>query len=469
MALVVHARDPRFKRQVAIKILPSGSRDDAPLKKRFEREAETIAAFEHPSIVPVYDTGTHRRRPYIVMRYMAGGSLAARVRQGPLAVVEAIGVLYRIASALDFAHSQGVVHRDLKPANILFDQFGDAYLSDFGIVMLEEATQSLTKTGAIIGTPAYMSPEQVQGDGTVDAFTDIYSLGIILFEMLTGHQPFSADTPTRLMMRHVLDPIPDLQEFNPDLPPAAQSVIKRAMAKDKQERYPTAGQLAHAARVLLEAERRGNNSVVRPPPRPRPKLELKFPKTLLSDDLLAAPRRTIAELPQDTRTLLKFAPVLLALGATAFLIGGSGRRAGAGSAPDPSAEPPTSQAAAAILIRTPTPIPSATESPVPTATSSPTPTLVPSPTATPEYVWLVVSDGARCRTGPSRGFPTFGFLVAGDLVQAYGRNEQASWWWVEMPDGSGRCWVSAALVSEPLSPFVPPSSPAAGTETSESG
>ncbi len=314
MATVIYARDPRFKRDVAIKIMPRSARSDAGLKKRFERESQTIAAFEHPAIVPVDDTGTHYGRPYLVMRYMAGGSLAARLREGPLAAVEAVNVLFRIGSALDFAHQQGVIHRDLKPANILFDQFGEAYLSDFGIVMLEEATQSLTKTGAIIGTPAYMSPEQVRSDDSIEATTDIYSLGIILFEMLTGHQPYAADTPTRLMMRHVLDPIPSLRSFNPDLPGSAQRVIGRAMAKDKRDRYSSAGDMAQAARISLRAERRGSEPAApAPPARPRPRLDLRFPGTLLPGNLSIESLQTLAELPLDRRQLLRYAPVVAVL------------------------------------------------------------------------------------------------------------------------------------------------------------
>jgi serine/threonine protein kinase len=174
------------------------------------------------------------------MQIMPGGSLAEKIERGPLSIDEASKILKRIGSALDYAHSQGMVHRDLKPANILFDNFGNSYLADFGIVRLAEASTTLTGTNTIIGTPAYMSPEQVHGDKILDGRSDIYSLAIILFEMLTGKQPFEADTPAKVMMRHVLDPIPSVREVNPDLPPGSGKIFSNALAKEREERYQNA-------------------------------------------------------------------------------------------------------------------------------------------------------------------------------------------------------------------------------------
>lgn len=205
MAAVYRARDPRFKRQVAIKLLPREFLHDPNFKARFVREAQTVARLEHPAIVPVHDFGEHEGQPYLVMRHMGGGSLADWIERGPLRVEEAAAVIMRVAAALDYAHGRGVIHRDLKPGNILFDEAGHAYLADFGIAQLAEATLALTKSGVYIGTPAYMSPEQVRGDLELDGRSDVYALGIILFEMLTGRQPYTADTPAKLMMKHVLD------------------------------------------------------------------------------------------------------------------------------------------------------------------------------------------------------------------------------------------------------------------------
>ncbi|MCA9872998.1 MAG: serine/threonine protein kinase, partial [Anaerolineales bacterium] len=158
MATVYKAYDPRFERHVAIKVLPPEFMHDAEFRARFNREAKTIASLEHPAIVPVYDYGEDAGLLYLVMRYMPGGSLADRLENGPLSIEESAEILQRLGSALDRAHSEGIIHRDLKPSNILFDQYGDAFLADFGIVRLTTSDSNLTASGSLVGTPTYMSP-----------------------------------------------------------------------------------------------------------------------------------------------------------------------------------------------------------------------------------------------------------------------------------------------------------------------
>ena len=186
MAVVYLATDPFMNRQVAVKVLPQQFTYDPQFRARFQREAQVIASLDHPAIVPVYDFGEHDEQPYIVMRYMQGGSLADRLKKrGSFTVDETALVMTRIGSALDEAHEKGIVHRDLKPANILFDDRDDPFVGDFGIVKQSEATVALTGNN-IIGTPGYMSPEQARGDDEIDGRSDIYALGAITYEMLTG-------------------------------------------------------------------------------------------------------------------------------------------------------------------------------------------------------------------------------------------------------------------------------------------
>jgi serine/threonine-protein kinase len=250
MAAVYKALDPRFKREVAIKVLPAAFMHESMFRARFEREAQTIAALEFPGIVPVYDYGDENGQPYLVMRYMPGGSLADLLKNGPLPIEEANRIFERMASALDYVHSKGIIHRDLKPANILFDLHNNAHLSDFGIARLAEASIALTGD-ALIGTPSYMSPEQARGDADIDHRSDIYALGAILFEMLTGKLPYEATTPMGIAMKHLIEPVPRILSVKADLPPACEDLIARAMAKEREKRYQNASEMAQALETIV--------------------------------------------------------------------------------------------------------------------------------------------------------------------------------------------------------------------------
>ena len=285
MATVYHAYDPQFGRDVAIKVLPPESLDNPMMQARFEREARTIASLEHPAIVPVYDFGQENGQPYLVMRLMTGGTLVARLQQGPLATSEVARILERIGSALDEAHKRGVIHRDLKPGNILFDQYGDAYLSDFGIVRLTTSQTDLTGAGSL-GTPGYMSPEQIQGEG-VDNRTDIYALGVIAFEMLTGKPPFAADSPAMVLVKQMTEPLPRIGAIKPDLSSQYDDVFERTLSREPTERPATAGELiellvaaAHSSRQAAELLAAAARSAVRQEPAvPRPMAAAGAPAT----------------------------------------------------------------------------------------------------------------------------------------------------------------------------------------------
>ena len=248
MATVYRAYDPSFNREVAIKVLPREMMHDPQFRVRFDREIKMVAGLEHPSIVPVYDVGDEDGQPYFVMRFMTGGSLSGLIAKGRLSVQDTARVVEKIAQGLAYAHKKGIIHRDLKPDNILFDDNGDPFISDFGIAKLSESTGSLTGSG-VIGTPAYMSPEQAQGN-EIDGRSDIYGLGVIVYQMLSGHQPYNADTPMGVVVKHITEPVPEILSMIPSLPVEVDQIIKSSMAKDRTKRYSTAVDLAKALNVV---------------------------------------------------------------------------------------------------------------------------------------------------------------------------------------------------------------------------
>lgn len=254
-ATVYRAYDPRFEREVAIKVLPPELiHSDPQFRIRFEREAKMIAQLEHPAIVPVYDVGEENNQPYFVMRYMNGGSLSERIKAKTFTIEETVRILEQLAPGLDEAHSKGIVHRDLKPANILFTTKNVPLISDFGIAKFSQGDVSGNMTGSsIIGTPAYMAPEQASGD-RVDGRADIYALGVILYEMVTGKQPYQSDTPLGLAIKHVTEPVPRILEANPNLPPWMEKVISTSMAKNRDERFSSAVELVETIKAFLRGE-----------------------------------------------------------------------------------------------------------------------------------------------------------------------------------------------------------------------
>jgi serine/threonine-protein kinase len=316
MATVYHAYDPQFERDVALKLLPREFLHDPEFRRRFHREAKTIASLEHPAIVPVHDFGDADGQLYLVMRLMSGGSLKSRMQKGPIPVTEIARIFARIAQALDSAHALGIVHRDLKPDNILFDQWDEPYLADFGIVKLVQSSKTaLTATGGIVGTPAYMSPEQVRSNEQLDGRSDLYALGVILFEMLTGQQPYQANTPIGQAIMHINEPVPRVLAANPSLPEGCQRLIDRVMAKDKENRPDTAEMLAREVAALATPP--GDPSPVSPPeqkPVDPPELEA-WPETelMIHPDLApdlpqSAPSSEKADEPSAQRPPVAAAP-----------------------------------------------------------------------------------------------------------------------------------------------------------------
>lgn len=252
MAIVYLGYDPDTRREVAIKVLPRQFLSDPSLRRRFTREAEAIAKINHPNIVPVYDVGEHDDQPFIVMRYMAGGSLENRIVERRLPLEEVLDITSQISTALDYLHELGYVHRDIKPANILFDQRDIPHISDFGIAKYIDSA-SLPTVG-IVGTPAYISPEQINGERDIDKRADIYSLGIMLFELLAGQRPFHSETPYGLAMQHLMEPIPSITTINPSIPVLFQTILSMATAKDRNARFQNAGSMAAALNSAKKGE-----------------------------------------------------------------------------------------------------------------------------------------------------------------------------------------------------------------------
>lgn len=250
MAAVYKAHQESIDREVAIKVIIGQLADNADFITRFEREARLIAKLQHPHSLPVYDFGRDGNMLYLVMRYVDGGSLDQRLRNGPLPLAQTARMFADIASALTYAHERGIIHRDLKPNNILLDSADNPYLTDFGIAKILAEQNNLTATGAVMGTPSYMAPEQWRGEN-VDARTDIYALGVMLYEMLTGSLPFKGDTPFALMFKH-FDSTPQLpSEIIPNLPVEVGYVINKAMAKQQQDRYSSAVEMANDLTAAL--------------------------------------------------------------------------------------------------------------------------------------------------------------------------------------------------------------------------
>jgi len=255
MAIVYKAYDTCLEADVAVKVIRTENLAPSVLErslKRFEREAKALAKLTHPNIVKVMDYGEYEGMPYLVMEYLPGGTLKHKLGK-PMAWREAVQLILPVAEALDYAHSQNLIHRDVKPSNILLTERGQPMLTDFGIAKILdlEETQDLTGTSAAVGTPEYMAPEQATAK-TVDHRVDIYASGIVLYEMLTGRKPFTADTPMAILIKHTTEPLPRPRQFAPHLPDEMEKILIKALAKQPEDRYQSFREMTKAMAAFYE-------------------------------------------------------------------------------------------------------------------------------------------------------------------------------------------------------------------------
>jgi len=426
MASVYSAQDTRLGRTVAVKVLHPEFARDEPFLQRFQQEAEFSASLgAHPNIVAIYDVGEDGPRRYIVMELVEGRSLKDLIlERAPFSVSEAFAIGQQVASALEFAHSRGLVHRDVKPQNIMVTPQGVAKVTDFGIARSLAASQ-LTRTGMVIGTVHYFSPEQAQGKPVTPA-SDIYSLGVILYEMLTAHLPFEAENAIGVAMQHISTEPPSPLDYNPSLPPRAVSTVLRALEKAPARRYRDAAEFASALSDQQTEELGGTTTLsplpvnterptvyrtVEPASQPVPR------RYATREPAVARPVRTLPPANRWRTAWITVGLLLLAaaIAAASFFI--ANRALGGGASPTPTitptstptatpqptktprkhratptptiqvpvvVQPPTPPPTQALPTDTPTPAPiTSTPTPKPQPTSAPTPTPKLPPTAVP--------------------------------------------------------------------------------------
>jgi eukaryotic-like serine/threonine-protein kinase len=322
MSNVFRAHDRLLERTVALKILHEQYTRDEDYVERFRREARAVAQLTHPNIVTVIDRGEQDGRQFIVFEFVEGQNLKDLLARGPLDPREAIGLALQVAHALSFAHARGLVHRDVKPQNVLLNEDGQAKVTDFGIARSLDV-HGVTQTGTVLGTSDYIAPEQARGQ-KVDPKTDIYSLGAVLYELLTGEVPFSGDNFVAVAMRHVSEPAPSVLEHRPDCPLRLDLAIQRAMAKDPADRFGSMGEFCGELEACLaELDGRdgeGATMIVAPQPLPR----------------RARPARERRQIPVGLLLIVLLAAFLIAGGAYLLLTNDSAKNALPGLSSEPS-------------------------------------------------------------------------------------------------------------------------------------
>lgn len=386
MSSVYKATDPNLRRTVAVKLIHPHLSSDEQFVRRFEQEAAAVAQLRHPNIIQVFDFNHDGDVYYMVLEFIPGETLQDQLTKltesgHQFELAQTTDIMATTCDAVAYAHDKGMIHRDLKPANVMLNPNGQPILMDFGVAKMLGTAQH-TATGAIIGTAKYMSPEQARGERP-DARTDIYSLGVMLFEMITGAAPFDGESTVAILMKHVTEELPDINQIKADVPPGLAAVVKRALDKDRDERYQSAAEMAAALRAVNLDEKSVPVAVPIPHPDPDETI-LQTPGAHTSVVPPALPTPSPAPAPAPTGSV---AVPMWAIGAVIVLLvlilaGGAYALFNRGESDSNEAEQhatETAIAAAALPADTPTPVP-----PTPIPTEPPTEEPAPQPTSTPE-------------------------------------------------------------------------------------
>jgi phosphonate transport system substrate-binding protein len=322
MATVYKAYQASMDRYVAIKVLPRFHSANPEFVDRFKQEAQVLAKLQHPYIVPIHDFGEADGYTYLVMPFIKSGTMANLLEGKPTPLTRINQIIVQIGDALDYAHSLGLIHRDIKPSNILVDERGNCMLTDFGIAKILESSAEFTKTGGILGTPTYMSPEQGSGK-KIDHKSDIYSLGVILYELATGRVPFEAETPVAVIFKHVHDPLPPPSVINPEIDEQVERVILKSLAKNPEDRFESAKELVDALVATVRTYEYRPEREVEPPPtikEPLPPTEVQPPDVLepellppakSDEEIISEPTEVEREIPTKPKRRLNIRKLLL--------------------------------------------------------------------------------------------------------------------------------------------------------------
>jgi len=463
MASVYKAYDTRLETDVAVKIIRVDQFSPAVLEQvlqRFEREAKALARLSHPNIVGIIDFGKHEGVPYLVMEYLPGGTLKQSLGK-PVPWQDAARLLLPIGRGLAYAHKRGVVHRDVKPSNILVGDSGEPMLTDFGIAKLLENVdaQTLTGTGVGVGTPEYMAPEQWTGQAGPQS--DIYSLGVVFYELITGRKPYNADTPAAILLKQASDPLPRPRQFVPDLPDAVEKVLIKALAKNPEDRYADMGAFTGDLENLQNGQNRTTLLEVKPAQTIRPMDDSKLTNELFDTrvEIPPAPPTPATQNaaptvpiimpnppPANAHTLWPWTVGAVVLVIIVCLIAG-GLIIGKKIFP------------MATITQTSPPISFPSELPTGTLISIYASTLTFSPSAsftltlpsTPSHsptimpVVFLANVNSNCRFGPSTIYPVVTVINAGTSVSVAGKSASnwGEWWQVNSEKGA--CWVSGSM------------------------